>query len=130
MGTINCSAYSSGVKRHQSPRMPEDLREKCIRLIYSLTGRYSTDFNYCDLFSQFFARCCMLKESQEEKEQKRDEEKFREFGHESDEDDDDVKEDEKKKRKKKEKVKRRMKKMRNTKRKKAINLIMKVLTTT
>ena len=95
-GTINCSTYSSGVKRHQSPRMPEDLREKRIRLIYSLTGRYSTHFNYRDLFSQSFARHRMLKESQEEEEQKRDEEKFREFGPESDEDDDDAKEDEKK----------------------------------
>ena len=90
-GTINCSAYSSGVKHHQSPQMPEDLREKCIRLIYSLMGRYSTDFNYRDLFSQFFAHRRMLKE-----EQKRDEEKFREFSHESDEDDDDAKEDEQK----------------------------------
>ena len=95
-GTINCSAYSSGVKHHQSPQMPEDLCEKCIRLIYSLTGRYSTDFNYRDLFSQFFTCRRMLKDSQEEEEQKRDEEKFREFSHESDEDDDDAKEDEKK----------------------------------
>ena len=95
MGIINCSAYSSGVKHHQSPRMPQDLHEKHIRLIYSLMGRYSMDFNYRDLFSQFFARHRMLKERQEE-EQKRDEEKFREFGPESDEDDDDAKEDEKK----------------------------------
>ena len=42
MGTINCSAYSSGVKHHKSPRMPVDLHEKHIRLIYSLMGRYST----------------------------------------------------------------------------------------
>ena len=96
IGTINCSAYSSGIKRHQSPQMPEDPREKCIRLIYSLMGRYSMDFNYRDLFSQFFARHRMLKERQEEEEQKRDEEKFREFGPESDEDDDDAKEDDKK----------------------------------
>ena len=27
MGTINCSKYSSGVKRHITPRMPEDMHE-------------------------------------------------------------------------------------------------------
>ena len=91
-GTINCSKYSSGVKRHITPRMPEDMREKRIRLIHSLTGRYSMDFNYCDLFSKFFARRRMEKEREEE-EQKMDEQKFREFGTESDEDDDDAKEE-------------------------------------
>ena len=42
-GSINCSKYSSGVKCHITPQMPEDMREKCIRLIHSLTGRYSMD---------------------------------------------------------------------------------------
>ena len=88
-GTINCSKYSSGVKRHITPRMPEDMREKRIRLIHSLTGRYSMDFNYHDLFSKFFARRLMEKEMDEEEDQKMDEQKFREFGTESDEDDDD-----------------------------------------
>ena len=55
-GTINCSKYSSGVKRHITPQMPEDMREKCIRLIHSLMGRYSMDFNYRDLFMQGFIR--------------------------------------------------------------------------
>ena len=93
-GTINCSKYSSGVKCHITPRMPEDMREKCIRLIHSLTGRYSMDFNYHDLFSKFFAHRRMEKEMDEEEEQKMDEQKFREFGTESDEDDDDAKEEE------------------------------------
>ena len=101
-GSINCSAYSSGVKWHHSPRMPEDLHEKCIHLIHSLMGRYSTDFNYRDLFSQFFAHHRMLKEREEEEEQKRDEEKFREFSPETDEDDDDAKEDDKKEEKERE----------------------------
>ena len=93
MGTINCSKYSSGVKRHITARMPEDMREKRIRLIHSLTGRYSMEFNYRDLFSKFFARHRMEKEMDEEEEQKMDEQKFREFSTESDEDDDDAKEE-------------------------------------
>ena len=93
MGTINCSKYSSAVKCRITPRMPEDMREKRIRLIHSLTGRYSMDFNYHDLFSTFFARCRMEKEMDEEEEQKMDKQKFREFGTESDEDDDDAKEE-------------------------------------
>ena len=92
-GTINCSKYSSGVKRHITPQMPEDMREKRIRLIHSLTGRYSMDFNYRDLFSKFFARRSTEKEMDEEEEEKMDEQKFREFGTESDEDDDDAKEE-------------------------------------
>ena len=73
MGNINCSKYSSSAKRHITPRMPEDMREKHIRLIHSLTGRYSMDFNYCDLLSKFFTRHCMEKEMDEEEEQKMDE---------------------------------------------------------
>ena len=75
------------------PWMPEDMREKCIRLIHSLTGRYSMDFNYHDLFSKFFARPRMEKEMEEEEEQKMDEQKLREFGTETDEDEDDAKEE-------------------------------------
>ena len=73
--------------------MPEDMHEKCIQLIHSLTGRYSMDFNYRDLFSKFFTRRHMEKEREEEEEQKMDEQKFREFSTESDEDDDDAKEE-------------------------------------
>ena len=101
-GTINCSKYSSGVKRHITPRMPEDMREKRIRLIHSLTGRYSMDFNYRDLFSKFFAHRHMEKEREEEEEQKMDEQKFREFGTGSDEDDDDAKEEDKQEEKERE----------------------------
>ena len=94
-GSINCSKYSSGVKRHITPQMSEDMREKCIRLIHSLTGRYSMDFNYRDLFSKFFARRHVETEREEEEEQKMDEQTFREFGTESDEDDDYAKEEDK-----------------------------------
>ena len=55
------------------------MHEKRIRLIHSLTGTYSTDFNYNYMFGQFSKICRNIKEREQEEEKKREEEKFIEF---------------------------------------------------
>ena len=91
MGSINCSEYPIAVKRHHSPWMtkdmcakrnkprPEDMNEKRIRLIHSLTDKYTKDFNYNYMFGKFSQLHRNIKEREQEEENQRDEDKLIKF---------------------------------------------------